>query len=246
MKTATRALAAAGALLALALGSGCGGSGGATAAPAPGAAPMWIGVVDCSESFRGNARDYLDDFRAYAREAAREEVVLSYGCVAGRALTGPPPVTLDFSAQGDIARAAEDEDERKQLAESSAIGAGARLERLLHGPHPGGSDQLAALERASGNRRLARLAIWSDFLVNDGEFNLKSASQPEIRTEARRWIGRVHDLGGVTVLAIGAGRGAPDDQLARNAELLMRLVVHGVHGRFGAGDSVAAAEANAG
>jgi hypothetical protein len=250
VKTATRTLTIVGALLALALTGGCGGgadSGGATAAEPAGPSAMWIALVDCSASFRGYARDYLDDFRAYALEAERAQALFSYGCVAGRALNEAPPRTIDFSPAGDVARAAGgDDDARRQLGEARAVGAGATMERLLRRAHYGGSDQLAALERASENRRLARLVMWSDFVVNDGDFKLKDASQQEIRAVAKRWTGRVHDLAGVTVLAIGAGRGARDDQLARNAEELMRLVVHGVHGRFGAGDSIPAAEANAG
>lgn len=247
MRTATRALTTAAALVALALLGGCGASGGgATAAQGP--PKLWVALMDCSASFRGFAHEYLDDFRALAQQAASAQVLLSYGCVAGRALNGAAPKTIDFSPGGALAQAGGNATMRRELGLARASGAAADMAKLLHGHNYGGSDQLAAIERASGNRQLARIVMWSDFIVHDGAFSLTPAtSDAQIRRVAAQWIPRMgHGLRGVTVLAIGAGRGASGDEIARRAELLMRSVVQGAGGRIGTGDSFATASANVG
>jgi hypothetical protein len=227
--------------------AGCGSSAQGRKPSAAATPPLWVGVVDCSPSFRRFAHAYLDDFGTFTAAAAEQHVVLSYGCVAGRALNASPWKVVDFSDRGPTAKLAHgSEKTRARLGAAQASGAEATMRKLLASRQYGGSDLLAALERASGNAHLQRIAMWSDLLVSDGIIDLRYALPADLRRTAKAWIPRMgHGLRGVTVLTIGSGQGASGDELTRRATHLVETIVHGAGGTFGPGDSQQAASDNA-
>lgn len=227
---------------------GSAGDPAASVGALPATRGTYVALADCTGSFRTAASEYLPEYRAFAQHVATARGVLRFGCLGGDALTTLRLETRDFSDAGRIAAQVTKDELRDRLAGAAALGTAARLRSLLAANAPtNGSDVYGALEHVAAEREVAVVLLLSDALhaTRDG-LMLSRASDRQVDAFARRTTSRMKHLRGVTVLALGVGRGAADNGLARKAERLLRTVVEQAGGRLGVGDSVAAAYSSIG
>lgn len=92
-----------------------------------------------------------------------------------------------------------------------------------------GSGQLQGLALAAATSGVSEVYMWSDGVVNEpaNNFDLTTASAQELNAEIAQWKPKLTGLKGMTVVVVGAGRGAHRLITAERAHQLFQAVVEG-------------------
>jgi hypothetical protein len=226
-----RAVATA-AVLALATASacmaGCGGGGSQEAAdaqvtPDPGAArPLDLVLPDCSHSFRRASERLIPEMIAVALDSAADRRRLWAACFAGSPLRH-----LRWTVQIDFGRLPRTATRNPAMADrinqARALGLQSKFEKIIHTtPRKApGSGQLEALELAAQTAGVDRVFMFTDARIFEpGGVVVGSLSRAGVEGTVDRWAPRLQGLGGVELVIVGGGLGAPSARAVRNARAL--------------------------